>query len=85
MMMMTIQSPTAEISSSGDRDGTGPDFRDPTRPVTCLLSRPVTGRLTGEDCQFLTALDRPVDRQKLHHLDQTLPRQTRKKHQYTLQ
>jgi len=48
------------------RDGTGRGFRDPTRPITCLLNRPVTSGLTGENnCQILTALDRPVDWQKL--------------------
>jgi len=36
-------------------DGTGRDFCDPTRPVTCLFNQPV---------------DRPVDRRKLQHVDQ---------------
>jgi len=35
-------------------DGTGRDFRDPTRPVTSQFDRPVTGRSTGEIYQFLT-------------------------------
>ena len=39
------------------RDGTGPDFHEPIRPVTSVLNW-------------------PVDRQKLQHLDHTLPCQT---------
>jgi len=38
------------------RDGNGRYFRDPLRPVNCLLNRPVTGGLTGQICQLLTAL-----------------------------
>jgi len=43
------------------RDGTGRDFCDLIRPVTLLLNRPVNRRK-------LSAVDRPVDWQKLQHL-----------------
>jgi len=46
------------------------------------LNRPVTGGLIGEN-QFLTALGRPIDRQKLQHVDEVLPQQTRKTAVYT--
>jgi len=49
------------------------DTRDKTGRDFHDPTRPVTG-----------LLNRPVDRQNLQHLDQTLPRQTGKK-QYTLQ
>jgi len=46
------------------------------------LNRPVTCGLIGEN-QFLTALGRPIDRQKLQYVDEILPQQTRKTAVYT--
>ena len=44
----------SSVLSVCSRDGTGRDFRDPTRPVACLFDRPVTGRSTGEVYLSLT-------------------------------
>jgi len=47
--------------SQNIRDGTGRDFRDPTRPVTCVCKRPV-------DRRKLTALDRRVQTGKNYNI-----------------
>ena len=55
-----------------------------TRLVACLLNRPAGDRpVDGRKLAILTALDRPIDRQKLQHLDQILPRRTGKTAAYT--